>query len=80
MSSRATSIVKPSIIQRFGVLCISAYQFTRPILDSVQQVVFGYASKCKHSPTCSEYAKEVILKYGTMRGIVLGAQRILSCR
>lgn len=59
---------------------VRGYQHVRPIIDQFFRVVFGYASSCKHSPTCSEYTKEVILKYGTMRGIVLGAKKILSCR
>lgn len=35
---------------------------------------------CKYSPTCSEYTKQMIVKYGVMRGLMLGFKRILSCR
>lgn len=34
---------------------------------------------CRFTPTCSEYAMEAINKYGAMRGIYLGARRILRC-
>ena len=34
---------------------------------------------CRYYPTCSEYAREAILKYGVVKGIVKGALRILRC-
>ncbi|MFN2454622.1 MAG: membrane protein insertion efficiency factor YidD [Pyrinomonadaceae bacterium] len=34
---------------------------------------------CRFSPTCSEYAREAIERYGAVRGSYLGAQRILRC-
>lgn len=34
---------------------------------------------CRYSPTCSEYAVEVIEKYGIIRGVPLAAKRVLSC-
>ena len=35
--------------------------------------------KCKYYPTCSEYTKQAILKYGFFKGTALGAGRILRC-
>jgi putative component of membrane protein insertase Oxa1/YidC/SpoIIIJ protein YidD len=69
-----------SFAQNSALSIVRGYQYIRPTIDQLNYVVFGYASTCKHTPTCSEYAKEVILKYGTMRGIALGVKRILSCR
>lgn len=34
---------------------------------------------CRYSPTCSQYAYESILKYGILKGVFLGAKRILRC-
>ena len=34
---------------------------------------------CKFYPTCSEYAKQAIEKYGAGKGICLGIWRILRC-
>ena len=34
---------------------------------------------CRFSPTCSEYARVVVLKYGVWRGLYLGAGRVLRC-
>lgn len=35
--------------------------------------------KCKYYPTCSEYTKQAIKKYGVLKGIRLGTIRILKC-
>lgn len=34
---------------------------------------------CKFYPTCSEYTKQAILKYGWIKGSLLGLKRILKC-
>ena len=41
-----------------------------------------FASKqihCKYYPTCSEYAKQAIEKYGVLKGIFLSGWRFLRC-
>ena len=35
--------------------------------------------KCKYYPTCSEYTKQAIEKYGCLKGMKLGLFRILRC-
>lgn len=35
--------------------------------------------KCKFYPTCSEYTKQAIEKYGAFKGSYLGIKRILRC-
>ena len=35
--------------------------------------------ECKYYPTCSEYAKLAIEKYGCVRGIYLSIKRIIKC-
>ena len=34
---------------------------------------------CKYYPTCSEYTKQAIQKYGAGRGVLKGIARILRC-
>lgn len=34
---------------------------------------------CRFYPTCSEYTKQAILKYGVLKGCFLGAKRICRC-
>ncbi|MEM9896158.1 MAG: membrane protein insertion efficiency factor YidD [Bacteroidota bacterium] len=38
-----------------------------------------FPSSCRFSPTCSQYAKESILKYGPYKGAVLALKRIIKC-
>ena len=35
--------------------------------------------KCKYYPSCSEYTKQAIEKYGSLKGIILGGKRIIRC-
>ena len=35
--------------------------------------------KCKYYPTCSEYTKQAVEKYGAIKGSIKGVKRILSC-
>ncbi len=34
---------------------------------------------CKYYPTCSEYTRQAIEKYGVIKGCFLGIKRILKC-
>ncbi len=34
---------------------------------------------CRYVPTCSQYAKEALLKYGFLKGSYLAARRLLRC-
>ena len=34
---------------------------------------------CKYYPSCSEYTKQAIEKYGAGKGMILGIYRILRC-
>jgi putative membrane protein insertion efficiency factor len=39
----------------------------------------GLSSVCRFMPTCSEYAKQAIVRHGIIRGTVLGLKRIFRC-
>lgn len=34
---------------------------------------------CIYSPTCSEYTYQAIAKYGVVRGVAMGVERLLRC-
>ena len=34
---------------------------------------------CKYEPTCSEYTRQAINKYGFFKGTFIGLKRILRC-
>ena len=35
--------------------------------------------RCRYYPSCSEYSKQAIEKYGVLKGVFLGIKRILRC-
>ena len=37
------------------------------------------APSCRFTPTCSEYAREAIERYGTLRGTGKALRRLLRC-
>jgi putative membrane protein insertion efficiency factor len=49
---------------------IRAYQVLMPPL---------YRGGCRHHPTCSEYAREAVLRHGVLPGLRLAVQRIARC-
>lgn len=36
-------------------------------------------NNCRFIPTCSEYTKEAIIKYGSFQGLWFGLKRIIRC-
>lgn len=36
-------------------------------------------SSCRYEPSCSEYTRQAIIKYGFGKGVRLGAKRIARC-
>ena len=44
-----------------------------------QRIPHFYPSVCRFYPSCSQYAKESIEKYGVRKGILLGIKRIVKC-
>lgn len=45
----------------------------------ISSVLSDKGVHCKFYPTCSEYTKQAIQKYGSIKGIFLGIKRILKC-
>ena len=38
-----------------------------------------YTPTCRYTPSCSSYAKEAILEWGSFKGSLLAVKRILRC-
>ena len=34
---------------------------------------------CRYTPTCSEYTKQSIIKFGIIKGLFMGIKRISKC-
>lgn len=58
---------------------IKGYQkinfFNLPIF----KVLFLTDASCKYRPTCSEYMLQAVVRFGVIKGLLLGFKRIISC-
>lgn len=36
-------------------------------------------SACRFEPTCSEYMRQAVERYGALRGVGMGVRRLLRC-
>lgn len=60
----------PSPPARLAAAALRGYKrFVSPLLPPA----------CRFTPTCSEYAREAILKHGLGRGTALAVRRLLHC-
>ena len=46
---------------------------------TISKIISSLGYHCKFYPTCSEYTRQAIEKYGVLKGCILGAWRILRC-
>ena len=49
------------------------------IINLYQKIPFSSHKQCRFTPTCSNYAKEAILNYGSIKGTFLAIKRVLKC-
>ncbi len=50
------------------------------LIELYQKMPLKCHNYCRFTPTCSQYMKEAILTYGTLKGLKLGIKRLLKCR
>jgi len=53
--------------------------FLLTLIKIYQSISKSFPARCRFYPTCSEYMKQAILKYGLIKGGFLGIKRILRC-
>ena len=49
------------------------------LINTYQKTPTNAHYSCVFLPTCSEYTKQAVIKYGPFRGLGRGFQRILRC-
>ncbi len=49
------------------------------LINIYQEISRKFPRVCRFYPTCSEYTKEAITKYGVIKGTWLGIKRIFKC-
>lgn len=60
-------------MKKIGINLIKFYQ------KYISNIFHFVGVRCKYYPTCSEYTKQAIEKYGAIKGLLLGIARILRC-
>ncbi|MBI3954676.1 membrane protein insertion efficiency factor YidD [Candidatus Collierbacteria bacterium] len=51
-----------------------------PLHHALGRTLFGASFACRFTPTCSEYFKQAVTKYGIIRGAVMGLARLSRCQ
>lgn len=65
--------MKNSFTTRLSCALVRLYQIC------ISPFIGGRAA-CRFTPTCSEYTRIAIEKYGAVRGVFMGLKRISKCR
>ncbi len=64
----------------FKFVRLLAKNFFIFLISLYQQIISPFLGQnCRFLPTCSQYSKEAINKYGIIYGIVLSIKRISKC-
>lgn len=56
-----------------GIFFIEVYQKT------LSKLMYFLGVRCRFYPTCSEYSKKSLKKYGFIKGTIFSIKRILRC-
>lgn len=59
---------------------ILGIDFYQNFLYASLKNLFGINPTCRFNITCSNYAKESIIKYGPLKGVFLSTSRLLKCQ
>lgn len=71
---------KNTLPKKIANLLITLYQKTlSPLLHYFTSLFSGSHSSCRFTPTCSQYSRTAIQKYGIIRGGTLSLKRLLRC-
>ncbi len=65
-----------NIAQKGLIFIIRIYQLT---LSPVLTAALGPSARCRFTPSCSQYAREVVGLHGAVRGGCLAAGRLCRC-
>lgn len=54
--------------------------FYQLALSRILKSLLGVSSFCRFKPSCSEYARRAVIRYGVLRGTRLSFARLLKCQ
>lgn len=59
-------------------LLLRGYQRTLSLDHGPMRHLYGYGY-CRHSPTCSQYAIDMVTEHGATLGTIYALKRVLTC-
>ena len=66
-------------MKRISLVCRKCVLFLLSIFMLLVRPLMGPRGVCRFTPTCSQYAKEAIVKYGVLKGGWLAVGRLSKC-
>lgn len=60
-------------------ILIHLYQLTKPVRHAFYSSIGLNPHPCRHTPSCSQKALQLIGKHGNLRGSLFALKQILSC-
>lgn len=66
-------------MQKIVLNLIGFYQKTSFFHKALFRTLFISDSVCRYHPTCSNYTYQAVEKYGAIKGLFLGLNRIIRC-
>ena len=60
-------------MKKFFIFILEKYQ------EKISPIFKSMGVNCKYYPSCSEYMKQAIEKYGVFIGVAKGIKRLLKC-
>ena len=60
-------------MKKFFIFILEKYQ------EKISPIFKSIGVNCKYYPSCSEYMKQAIEKYGVFIGVAKGIKRLLKC-
>jgi uncharacterized protein len=68
--------LRPADRQMSGAAYVAAVEFYQ---SRVSPRLSGYI-RCRYQPTCSEYSKQAVERFGILEGLALSWRRLRSCQ
>lgn len=65
-------------MKRLSIDLINVYQKLKKTLSVFSASLFP-AKACRFTPSCSQYTKTSITRYGILKGVLMGLGRIIRC-
>ncbi len=66
-------------MKKLIIFLIKGYQKIGILNQPFLKTFFMTDSSCRYSPTCSDYMIGSLERFGVVKGLFLGAKRIISC-